>query len=120
MNFDEFTLTFLKNDEVVIEDTFKNLDAENNSIKIILFEYNTILDIENKMFIRENEDFKFTLDILNKECTIYLKKEDMKVPVLVEYCELTTKYNKIVLEYVIESEDAKNKLIITKKGEIYE
>lgn len=117
VQFNEFTLIFFKNEEKIIEETFKNLDSENDCIKINLFDYNTILDIENKIFIRENEEFKFTLDILNKECTIYLKKENMTIPVLVEYCELTTLETKIMLEYVIESEDARNKLIITKKGE---
>lgn len=119
MQFKEFTLTLIKNEEKIIEENFINL-ASNNSVKINLLDYTTILDIDTEEFIRENADFLFKIDIKNKKCTVNLKQENIELPILVDYLDYSITPNQIILEYVIESEDAKNKLIITKKDDIYE
>lgn len=119
MEQNEISLTFIKNDEPIFQkDLFGNLT--DLCIKTELLDYNTVIDIENQKFIRENEDFLFTLDINNQTCSIKLKNENCIIPILVEHCLFQVTSDKIELEYVIESEDAKNKIIITKKGDIYE
>ena len=45
---------------------------------------------------------------------IILKKENIEIPISVELCELEVLLDKITIEYILESEDAKNKIIITK------
>lgn len=117
MKFTEFTLQLSKNDEIICEEDLKNASDTEDILEFELLDYATTLDLVGKIFIRENADFKFTLDILNKICTILLKKEDLEIPVNVEHCVLIPDFNKITLEYIIESEDAKNKIVIRKKGE---
>lgn len=112
MQFKKFSLTFYKNEEIIHEDIYNNLDSVNNSFRLNMLDYETYLNIEDKIFTRENEDFKFVLDILNKKCTIHLKKEDMSLNINVDLCELNIVNNKIILEYIIESDDAKNKIVI--------
>lgn len=114
MQFKKFSLTFIKNEEKILEEAYKNLDSVNNILRFNMLDYDTIIDLDNQIFSRENEEFKFILDILNKNCTILLKKEDMTLDINVDFCELKVLHNKITLEYIIESDDAKNKIIITK------
>ena len=114
MKFDEFTLQLTKNDQIICEKKLKNCSNKKNLLKFDLLNYTTIFDLTRQIFIRENADFKFTLDISNKKCTILLKKEDLEVPVNVESCEFISNFNIITLEYIIESEDVKNKIVIRK------
>ena len=114
MQFKKFTFKLLKNDEIVLNDTYINEEPNSNVIKFQLLDYVTTLDLDNKILIRENNDFKFNLDIFNKNCTILLKKENIEIPISVELCELEVLLDKITIEYILESEDAKNKIIITK------
>lgn len=117
MNFSKFSLTFFKNDEEVFRQEFENIEKNKNRITFDFLEYNTLLDINKEIFIRENEDYLFTLDIKNKCCTIQLKKENLTFDINIDLCELNILENKIELEYLIESEDAKNRLVIEKIGE---
>lgn len=115
MQFKKFSLTFFKNEEKILESVYENQDSVDNSLKFTMMDYETMLNLEDKLFTRENEDFKFTLDILNENCTILLKKEEMTLDINVDFCELKVLHNQIVLEYIIESDDAKNKIVITKE-----
>jgi len=110
----KFSFEFLKNDEKIIEDIYNNLEIEDNKIRFNVLDYETILDLNDMKFTRENTEFKLILDILNKTCTIHLKNEDLKLDINVDFCELKNINNRITLEYIIESDDAKNKMIITK------
>lgn len=115
MQLKKFFLTLFKNEQKIFEDTYENFIFENNILEFSMLEYHTKIDLQQKLFIRENEDFQFLLDIKNKICTIHLIKEDMTFNILVDFCELKELHNQIILEYIIESDDAKNKLVITKE-----
>ncbi len=117
MHFTTFEAIFFKNDQEIERKIVTNLEEKKNCIKFNFLEYNTILDLEEKTFTRENDEFLFFLDIKNNSCKIYLKKEGMELPIEVDYCELNILNNKIIVEYMIETDDAKNKIIITKEGE---
>lgn len=115
MKFEKFSLIFFKNEEKIYENTYKTFKFENNKLEFLMLDYNTQIDLQQKLFMRENEDFQFVLDISNEKCTIHLKKEELTLDIPVDYCELKELHNQIILEYIIESDDAKNKLIIMKE-----
>lgn len=114
MQFNKFSFEFLKNDEKLVDYIYNNLENEDNKIRFNVLEYETMLNLNDMIFTRENKEFKFTLDILNKTCTIHLKNENLDLDINVDQCELKNINNRITLEYIIESDDAKNKIIITK------
>lgn len=113
---DEFSFTFYKNDEKISENTYKNLEKSKNIFRFSLFNYDTLIDLNFQKFTRENEDYIFNLDFSNKTCQIYLKKENLNLPILVDYCEINEDKKHIILEYSIETEDARIKMEI-KTGE---
>lgn len=117
MNLKEILLIFFKNDEKIHEQTYKNLSSKDNNIRINLLDYDTCIDIEKQIFSRENEEFLFQLDIKNQNCTILLKQENINVDVSIDYAELQVDKEEIILEYMIETDDTKNKIVIKKLGD---
>lgn len=89
-----------------------------NLIEFEFLDYHTIIDIETKILTRENNEFIFFLDFNKKICKITLKKENLDLDILVDDCTFKNHNNIITLEYTIETEDSKNKLIIERKNEI--
>ncbi len=112
MNLKEFNLQFIKNDNVIYNQKLKNNSHSLNILQFYLFDYLTTIDLLNQILIRENDDFKFTLDFLNQNCLIFLKSEELEVPVNVEYSFFQNDQSKITIEYQIESDDSKTKLTI--------
>lgn len=115
MQSKKISLIFFKNEQKMYENIYKEFKFEDNKLEFSMLDYDTMIDLQEKRFIRENEEFQFILDILNEKCTIHLKKEEMTLDIPVDFCELKELHNQIILEYIIESDDAKNKLIITKE-----
>lgn len=115
MQIEKFSLIFFKNEERILEKTYNNLEKRDNILRFNMLDYDTLIDLNNHLFSRENDEFKFVLDILNKKCTILLKKENMTLDINVDLCELNVMNNEITLEYIIESDDSKNRIIITKE-----
>lgn len=111
----KFELTLLKEDQEILKESYENLEEEENKIRFNCLNLNTTLDLEAKTLTRENEDYEFFLAIPTKSCTIHLKKENLDFPIMVDYCDLEIINNKIILEYSIETEDGKIKLILTRK-----
>jgi hypothetical protein len=116
VQFEEFEINFYKNDEQTIHECLINNTKEQNKLSFNIFEYDTTIDLIEKYFKRENDEYIFLLDIKNKTCTVTLKKENIKFDIQVELCELTQNLDKITLEYLIETDDSRNKIIIKKKG----
>ena len=114
MPFKRFEFLFFKNENIIHKETYKNVNKK-NSIEFYCLGYHTILDLETDTFVRENDEFEFFLAIQKKYCTIHLKKEKMEFEILVEDCHLKKEKNQITLEYTIESEDDKNKIMIIVK-----
>ncbi len=117
MQFQSFSLTFYKNDEKIYENTYKNLALANNIFRFNLFDFDTILNIQEQYFIRENEEYIFKLDIKNNSSSLKLKAEDLEFYIIVDLCDLKIQNNIIILEYVIETDDFKNKIVIEKSEE---
>lgn len=115
MSFQKFEAIFYKNEQIIYQEEYQNLEENTNKIKFNMLNYNTTFDLEKETFSRENEEFFFFLDIKNKSCTIQLKKEELTFDIVVDHCDLLVLSHKIVLEYIIESDDAKNKIVILNK-----
>ncbi len=115
MSYSQFQVSFYQNNQLIYQDILKNENNNQNSYYFNLFDYNTILDLENQTLLRENEEYTFLLNISNKTANLLLKKENIDFDIEVNECFLDIKDSKITLEYLIETSDAKNKLIIEVK-----
>ncbi len=115
MPFEKFELTLLKNDREIHKEVYTNKEKEAYRINFNCLNYDTTLDIEAKTFTRENEEYEFFLAIQNKSCTIHLKQENLDFDIAVDDCNLEMTNNKITLEYSIETDDEKFKMILTRK-----
>ncbi len=115
LDFTNFEAIFFKNNLEIARNRFQNDTKKRNCINFLFLEYHTFLDLENEIFQRENDEFLFTLDLKNKKCTIFLKKEEAECFIDVDDCTIEKEENKITLEYIIESDDTKNKLVIEKR-----
>ena len=112
----DFTFSFYKNNNKIIEQTYKMFEKEKNIYRFSLFDYETILDLNDKTLSRENEDFLFLLDFDKELCEINLKKENITLPIQVDYCICKDNKDIFELEYSIETEDTQIKLVINKNG----
>ena len=114
MSNKNFTFTFFKNDDKIIEKNYNGINSVNNRFKFMLFECETVIDFEKYIFTRENEEYIFILNMLNKTCHIKLKTENVIIPIQVDYCDVIKEKNRYIIDYSIESEDAHIKMIIDK------
>lgn len=108
-------ITFLKDDKIILTKDIINSSPSKEIKEFSLLDVNTKLDLKNKIFTRENNEYIFSLDINNKKSNIYLKKENLKFDIVVDFCSLDIQDNTIYLEYMIESEDSKIALKIEGK-----
>ncbi len=118
MKFKEFTCTFYKNNCEEYQGIFKNKSKNDNKISFMMLDYETIIDIEERNLLRENEKYIFFLDIKNKKCKLELKKEEITFDVLVEEANMELINNKIIIEYFIETDEARKKIIIKESEKI--
>ncbi len=112
---EKYLCTLYKSNQQIYNDTIENKSKKENEFYFSLLDYETTIDLEKQTFLRENEEFCFFLDIQNKKCQVYLKKEDLTVDVLVEECQFIHEKDKIVLEYFIESDTERIKLVLEKR-----
>ncbi len=76
--------------------------------------------INKKMFIRENNEFKFSLNLITKEGLYLLKENDMLFDI--EVLKLSSKFtdNNIILEYRLSSDEDIIKIEIDIEGDVNE
>ncbi len=103
-----------------IEKEYKNIKALLNNKKYTFKLDNIKTSISDRMFTRENDEFKFTLDILKKEATYYLKEKNILFDIEVLNLSSKNEDNNIILEYRLSSDDASFKIVIKIEGEINE
>ena len=123
-----YKCTLYKGEEEVLSSLFTTKKDIESTLVFDLLEYEileerldingkTTIDIENETFTRENEGYLFLLDIKNKYCKIVLKKEDLAFEVNVEECAISVLNNKIVIDYFIETDETRNKIVIERVKE---
>lgn len=106
------TVAFYKDDLKLEEKKVINQSSLETLLEFDFLDYKTTIDLDTKTLTRENEEFLFFLDFSKKECTITLKQEQMELNILVDTCSFRRDNKNINLEYTIETEDKKNKLMI--------
>ena len=91
---------------------FNNIKAlsVNDTLSFIVDEIKT--SINDNYFIRENDEFKFELDILNKTASYLLKENNNLFDIDVEEVIITKEDNTIIIEYKISSDENNIKIII--------
>lgn len=115
MKWKNFTCFFYKNNEEIYQSAFENKSNNDRKIRFTMLEYETTIDIEEKTFLRENNEYIFFLDLKNKSCKVELKQEGISFDVSVEEANMEILNDKIVIEYFIETDEARNKIIIKER-----
>ena len=90
----------------------------NNTYTFIIEDIKT--SISDKYFIRENNEFKFTLDIIKKEGLYLLKENNMLFDIDVLNLSSKMNDNNIILEYRLSSDESDIKVEMNIEGEINE
>lgn len=115
MKWKSFMCLFYKNNEEIYKDTFKNKIKSDKKLIFDMLEYETTINMEEKTFLRENKEYIFYLDLNNKSCNVELKQEGITFDVCVEEANMEILQNKIILEYFIETDEARNKIVIEER-----
>ena len=71
-------------------------------------------------FTRETEEYKFNLDIEERNANYLLKEKNMSFDIDVEKVEYKKEKNNIILEYKISSDEETFKIIINEEDDINE
>lgn len=64
----------------------------------------------NALFVRENNEFKFVLDIMNNKCFYKLKETDTLLEIKVLQSSSKIDENNFIIEYELETEEGLNKI----------
>lgn len=72
--------------------------------------------IPNVIIIRENDEYLFKLDILNKTCTYRLKEYNLVYDIKVLNSNYINNGNEIIIEYSLETDEDLTKVIIKNEG----
>ena len=92
------------NDKKIID--YKNIECALEKDKLIIFKENlttNTIDIQNKKYLRENNDFLFEIDFLNKSFKYVLKENNLTFQDNLEYCTFINK-DKITMQYTLDNE----------------
>lgn len=111
MKFSHFTNGKLKHvtKDISIENE-KNLKKYKFFLDNIL---NYIYITDRLIFIRENDDYIFELNISNKSCsTLFLKKENKEVDIKVLSSEYEVKEKYISFKYKLETDDNEHHIVL--------
>lgn len=64
----------------------------------------------NALFVRENNEFKFVLDIMNNKCFYKLKETNTLLEIQVLQSSSKIDENNFIIEYELETEEGQNKI----------
>lgn len=87
--------------------------VNNSTYSFIIENVKTTLNSEE--LIRENNEFRFNLDIKNKQATYLLKEQNTVLDIDVEKINFKKENNNIILEYKISSDEEEFKLELIEK-----
>lgn len=105
-------IKLLKDDEIMLEATNIPYTIDQNKIHFKLETFDHDIDLEQKTFQRESEEFNFFLDFQNNKCTYILKEVNGTFDIIVDDSFWLKEENKLELHYAIETEDEKSKILI--------
>ena len=73
--------------------------------------------INDRMFIRENDEFKFSLSFKEKTCTYLFKERNITYDIKVEKLEFHKNSTNIEIIYKIETDESETRILLEKDGE---
>lgn len=111
-------ITLYKNTRLELE--AKEIAAFCGDNKYTFFIDDVKTELSNSVFIRENKEYLFELDIKNKKCTYLLKPNNLTFDIDVEKISYEKNGNEIRLTYKITSDEEEIKIILEEIGEINE
>lgn len=103
-------LKLYKSNKIELE--YSNIKALNKEESISFIIDNIKTTLNNDFFIRENNEFKFVLDIKNKSCIYIFKEKGMTFDIAVENLYFKRRFNYICLIYKIETDEEELKIEI--------
>lgn len=115
MKWKNFTCFFYKNNEEVYKDTFKNKLNNDKKIMFDMLDYETTINIKEKTFLRENNEYIFYLDFKNNKCKVELKQEGISFDACVEEANMEDLNNEVIIEYFIETDETRNKIVLKER-----
>lgn len=114
-------LKLIKDKEIIIDEKNLNCTKEinDNNEKTLQFNMHSVDNIikiskEKIIYIRENEEFRFELNSIEKNATYLLKEQDLLLDIKVEKINYEIEENKMTFIYQLESDESVNKVEITK------
>jgi len=105
-------LQLLKEDKIVLENQKIPYQIIDNTIIFTLEEIEHRIDLTKKVFQRENDEFCFILDLENEKSTYQLKTHDVTFDVNVDFATLDQNEQTLEINYNIETDDQKTKILI--------
>lgn len=92
-----------KNNDIIIKEDNINCINQNNKITFIINDIKYIYD--NNIFTRETKEEIISLDLINNNCLINLKKEKLDLNLKIQVIENKKQDNIISIKYKIETEE---------------
>lgn len=92
----------------------KNCDYINkDNVISFIYDNTNYRIINNEIFERENKEFKFTINLLKKECIYILKETNTTLSITVLNSSINIKEKEIIIKYNIETDNSDIKIIIS-------
>ena len=111
-------LKLYKDEKLILEEPNLKCQVENDTVYFQIEKVEHQLDFEKKILERFNEEFHFYLNFEEEICTYELKSHQAVFDIIVDQSYFSKIENKIEVEYAIETDDAKTKILIELKKEI--
>ena len=103
-----------------LEQEYKDIKAIEKDGKYILSLDGVKTIISETRFTRENNEFRFELDIKERICTYFLKEKNMSFDIEVEKVMYKKENSNIILEYKISSDEESFKIELKIEDDINE
>ncbi len=109
------TLCLFKNDELLKKYEDINVISNDNRHSLIIDNVKTIISKEN--IVRENNEYRFDMDIIKKKATYLLKEKNTLFDIEVEELNYIDDKTKTIIEYKISSDEEKTRIELIMNGE---
>jgi len=104
----KITVNLYKNNK--LELSYKNINVLINNETYTFINEGIKMTLTDEVFIRENKEFKFVLDIKNKKSTYLLKEKNIVLDINVEKLYFKKGKESIIVEYKLESNEENIKM----------
>lgn len=96
----------------LLEQEHKDINCmyQNNNVSFLLNDCKMILN--KHIFLRENNDFKFNINLNTKTCTILLKEQGKEFDIPIEQVSFSQQDKNMILAYKTASDDKSTKIVI--------